>query len=138
MTVILVLLFTVNVAVVVAPKLTEVAPVSRLPVIVTIVPPAADPLVGVSLVISGGFGASAADGLGDASMPSTAISAANRSAIHRDVVREGCRMSSPSPSVRLPSVRFGNLTDECLARRSVLVARLVATGRWRSDRSCRR
>ena len=43
-------LLTVNVAAAVAPKLTAVAPVKPVPVIVTDVPPAVGPFVGLTLV----------------------------------------------------------------------------------------
>src|SRR6478735_9103093 len=46
-------LLTVNEAAAVAPKLTAVAPVNPVPVIVTDVPPAAGPLVGLTLVTVG-------------------------------------------------------------------------------------
>jgi hypothetical protein len=45
---------TVKPAAGVAPKLTELAPFKLVPVIVTLVPPAAGPLVGAILVIAGG------------------------------------------------------------------------------------
>ena len=67
-------LFTVNDAAAVAPKLTAVAPVKPVPVIVTEVPPAVGPLVGLTLVTVGaarnvnwsaGAGCAGAIGCGD-------------------------------------------------------------------------
>src|SRR6476660_6445319 len=54
--VICVALFTVNVVAAVAPKLTAVAPVRLVPVMVTLVPPAVVPEVGETLVTVGAAG----------------------------------------------------------------------------------
>jgi hypothetical protein len=51
--VICVALFTVNVVAPVAPNFTAVAPVKFVPVMVTLVPPAAGPLAGLTLVTVG-------------------------------------------------------------------------------------
>ena len=56
MAVIWVALLTVKLVAVVAPNLTAVAPVRLVPVIVTLVPPAVGPAVGLTEVTVGGGG----------------------------------------------------------------------------------
>jgi hypothetical protein len=62
--VIVVALLTVNVVAAVPPKVTEVAPVKPVPVIVTTVPPAVGPMFGVKLV-NVGAGVGGVVGVGD-------------------------------------------------------------------------